>query len=77
MRFRKERGKKLARVTLTENEVVQACHDYLEAKGYVLANITYLVIPTRDRVDKRGRKIRRGMEFQADIKEYHEPENIH
>jgi len=73
MRFRKERGKKLAQVALSENEVVQACHDYLEAKGYTLADVSYLVIPTRDKVDKRGRKLRRGIEFRVGIKDYQEP----
>ena len=73
MRFRKERGKKLPQVALSENEIVQACHDYLEAKGYTLADISHLVIPIRDKVDKRGRKVRRGIEFRAGIKEFREP----
>lgn len=69
MRFRKGRGKKPSMVALSENEIVQACHDYLEAKGYTLANISHLVVPIRDKVDKRGRKIRKGIEFRVGIED--------
>ena len=69
MRFRKGRGKKLDRVALTENEIVQACHDFLENKGYTLSKTSWLRIPIRDKEDKLGRKRRRGIEFHVEIED--------
>jgi len=74
MRFRKGRGKVKDKVSLTEGEIVQACHDFLEKKGYRLSNVSYLKIPIRDNVDSLGRKKRRGIEFQVDIEGHEEPE---
>jgi hypothetical protein len=74
MRIRKGRGKAKDRVSLTENEIVQACHDFLESKGYQLSNVSYLKVPTKDAVDSLGRKKRRGIEFQVDIEGHEEPE---
>lgn len=67
MRFRKSRGKVKARVTLTEDDIVQACHDFLERNGYTLSDTCRLVVPIRDKIDSLGRKRRRGIEFQVDV----------
>ena len=67
MRFKKGRGKAKDRVSLSELEIVQACHEFLERNGYTLSNTSYLKIPTHDRVDSLGRKIRRGIEFQVEV----------
>lgn len=67
MRLRKGRGKQKDKISLTESDIVLACHKYLEDKGYVLSDISYLAIPTKDIEDKLGRKRRRGIEFQVEI----------
>jgi hypothetical protein len=68
MRFRKGRGKVKDRISLTENEIVEACYRYVKDKGYNLGDISYLVIPnTGTKLDSLGRKMKRGIEFRVDI----------
>jgi len=74
MRFRKGRGKNKDKISLTEDEIVQACHDFLENKGYHLSTISYLKIPIQDAIDSLGRKKRRGIEFQVEIEGHDELE---
>jgi hypothetical protein len=44
MRTRKSRGKKPAVVTLTEAEIMQACAQFAERKGFKLAPMSYLKV---------------------------------
>lgn len=44
MRTKKRRGNKPGTVTLTEGEVIQACCEYAERKGFKLAPLSYLRI---------------------------------
>lgn len=67
MRFRKAAGKKKAVVTLTENEIVEACYNFVRERKIEPGRISYLKIPIRDKVDSAGRKRRRGIEFQVEI----------
>lgn len=76
MRFRKGRGKIKDKVSLTEGEIVQACHEFLQKRGYVLSKTSYLKIPIRDNVDSLGRKKIRGIEFQVDIEGHEEPKRL-
>lgn len=66
MRFRKSRGKRPAQITLTENEIVEACYEFLRNKGHELGNRSLLMIPVRDKKDSLGRKRRRGIEFRVE-----------
>lgn len=42
MRFRKASGKSKAVVTMTQMEVVDACSEYLKAKGVEIGNLCWL-----------------------------------
>ena len=44
MRHRKARGRKPAQVTLVESEIMEACQQYLEDKGYELHSLSRLVL---------------------------------
>lgn len=67
MRFRKAVRKESAKVTLTEDEIVQACYDFVRKNGLTPGRISYLKIPTRHTVDAAGRKRRRRLEFMVDL----------
>jgi hypothetical protein len=66
MRVRKARGKKPAVVTLTEDEVVEACCRYVEKSGHSIDSRIWLAIH-KGKKDKLGRKRRGKVEFVAEI----------
>lgn len=66
MRTKKSRGKKRATVTLTESEIVAACRQYLESKGFVLGNTCYVGLP------KDSTKLRY-LSFKAELE--NDPDN--
>lgn len=68
MRFRKAKNKNKAVLTMTENEMIEACMDSLKKKGYS-GGVCRLLIPLVDKVDKLGRKRRRGIELQVELDE--------
>lgn len=70
MRFRKKRGtgrKKMAAVTMTESEIVEACHEYLERKGVEVGNICWIKINVGES-RKRGDRV----QFVAELEQDHE-----
>lgn len=72
MRFRKKQGKKPARIVLSEEDIFDACRQYIErsqeAKGYKLDSCGSIAVPkVMHKVDKIGRKIRKKIEFWQDI----------
>lgn len=69
MRFRKSKGNKKAVLTMTENEIVDACIFYLKSKKYFTSNKCSLSIPLKDNIDRLGRKRRRGVEFHVELDE--------
>lgn len=69
MRFRKAKNKKKAILTMTENEMIEACMASIKEKGYSAGGVCRLLIPLVDKVDKLGRKRRRGIELQVELDE--------
>ena len=72
MRFRKKRGKKPARIALSEEEIFRACREYIERlsfmKGSRMDAVGGLAVPKRMyKIDKRGREIRTRIEFWQEI----------
>lgn len=67
MRFRKAVKKESAKVTLTEDEIVHACYDFVRKQGLNPGKICYLKIPKKQTVDAAGRKRRRRLEFMVDL----------
>lgn len=55
-------------LTLSENEIIEACFDYVKKKGYTTLSSCWLKIPIKDKVDSLGRKRRRGIEFTVTVK---------
>jgi hypothetical protein len=66
MRFRKARGKKPAVVTLTEDEVVEACCRYVKDRVARVGSRIWLVTH-KGKKDKLGRKRKGKVEFGAEI----------
>lgn len=71
MRFKKATKKKeKSKVTLTENEIVEACRQYINKLGYKPASICWLKLPkVREKIDKLGRKRENRIEFQMELEE--------
>ena len=72
MRFRQKRGNKPARITLSEEEIFDACREYIKRldfmKGSRLDSCGAIAIPkVLHKVDKRGRKTRTKVEFLQEI----------
>ena len=68
MRFKKARGKVKGSVSLTENEIVLACYEYVRRQGTEPGDTSYLKIPNdRNKKDSLGRKRRSGIEFMVEI----------
>ena len=72
MRFRQKKGKKPARIVLSEEEIFDACREYIERlplmKGNCLDSCGAIAVPKeRNKVDKLGRKILKKIEFWQDI----------
>ena len=71
MRFKKATKKKeKSKVTLTENEIIEACCEFIKNKGHKPASICWLKLPKiREKVDKLGRKRECRIEFQMELEE--------
>lgn len=65
MRFRKARGKKKAVVTMTEDEVVEACSKYLTEKGVETGDVCWLKINVSPKATRR--RVNR-VEFVSEIR---------
>jgi hypothetical protein len=63
MRFRKARGKKKAVVTMTESEIVEACHEYMKKQGFEIGGYCWVKIDMNDK--PKGRRTR--VEFVSEV----------
>lgn len=70
MRFKKAVRKQKAKVTLDENEIVEACYEYLRKRGISPGNISWLRVPRgEDKTDSLGRKRRVKVQFMVEYDE--------
>jgi hypothetical protein len=57
VRFRKAEGNQPPKVTLTQEEIVDACYEYLRSQGLKLGSTCWLKIPLNTDPKKRKQKL--------------------
>lgn len=67
MRYRKAVRKQKARVTLGEDEIIEACYDYVKKKGITPGNLSWLIVPKgEEKRDSLGRRRRIKVQFMVE-----------